>query len=226
MTSYNLNIKRLFIIENIYIPIFNSLHPRKPFNLLEFENIIYKVSKLNIGISSVEFYNEKLQKYKPYNLDISKMVLKKHTEYNKIKVRIEKLNELYPEKISHLAIEFEIPDKILIEYKNSIFDNQKDIKHSENNENNLLINIKIGNQDALKTLINLYKNEILHISKKYIKFNVNSIQECIYSFCNVCKIYNKEKHGKFREYALKWMNSFVNQAAQESLRLKPLKGTL
>jgi hypothetical protein len=90
-------------------------------------------------------------------------------------------------------------------------------------ENNLLINIKLGNQE---TLINLYKNEILHISKKYIKFNVNSIQECIYSFCNVCKIYNNEKHGKFREYALKWMNSFLNQAAQENLRLNPNLGLL
>ena len=74
--SYNLNLKRLFLIENIYIPILNSLHPWEPFNLKEFESVITIVSKLNIGIISVEFYNKRLQKYKPYNLEISRLSLK------------------------------------------------------------------------------------------------------------------------------------------------------
>ena len=217
--SYNLNLKRLFLIENIYIPILNSLHQWKPFDLKEFESVITIVSKLNIGIISVEFYNKKLQKYKPYNLEISRLSLKNSKEYNGIAARIERMNELYPEKITHLSIEFEIQNQILIDYKKTITKNQLDLMHNDFIENKLLNKLQNGNQESLKTLINIYRNEILHISMKYIEYNINPIQEGIIGFYNASRIYNKNQHGKFKPYIVNWMESFINQSVLESLRL-------
>lgn len=220
------NLKRLYIIEHIYLPILNSLHPWKPFNLFEYNNLLDRISKLHIGVNKVEFYNEKLQKYKPYNLDISRMVLKCPTDYDSINNRIEKLNELYPEKITHLNFEFEISNQILLGYKKSFSKNQPTVYHNDITEQNLLHKLLQEDQDALKTLINLYQAEFLQIAKTYIHYNINPIQEGIIGFYNASRIYEKEKHGEFKTYIINWVINFINQAAQESLRINPLNNTL